>query len=304
MESSQEPRISNKSSGLVDWSCFLPTLPNVFLLILFILSLVMNGFLQPITKRGFFCNDPSIQYPIKMDTVSFKWLLVVALLIPSLVIRLLEKKMSKLLDKFAYKTSARWQRPSNVWLEVQEEEDERLMSTSNESSTPKRRLVINNDDESDLEEVEQERPTPRQLNESNSDIAEAKSATASSIGNRVSTKGTGSGEEVNFRSKDWKSDRKTFSDLQLFVFGFIATMFLTGVGKTTCGRFRPHFMARCKPDIDCNLPKNLHRYIEDFKCTDETLRLRDLSYISTSWPSGKLTLVSPSSIAIPLRIPD
>lgn len=53
----------------------------------------------------------------------------------------------------------------------------------------------------------------------------------------------------------------------LFGFGAFATILTTDVGKYTIGRLRPHFMSVCIPNINCSLPENQYKYIEDFFCT-------------------------------------
>lgn len=209
----------------------LPSPTCLFLVISFIISMLMNGGFSPLTKRGFFCSDTTIRYPIKSDTVSFKVLLAVAFVIPSIVIAFLQKKLSNLLSNRCHKISTRSRKDS-----------ENL--------------------------------------DSDKDLAEELMSTATNVQDGVSFKGV---------KPQAMSSSGQITDLKLFFFGFIATSFLTGVGKTTSGRLRPHFMARCKPDVDCALPANLYRYIDEFKCTDNTMRTRDYRYITTSWPSGMLS---------------
>lgn len=60
-----------------------------------------------------------------------------------------------------------------------------------------------------------------------------------------------------------------YNIFQVGVFGFGAatTVLVTDVAKYTIGRLRPHFMTLCVPDINCSLPENQFRYIENFTCT-------------------------------------
>jgi hypothetical protein len=247
---------------------------------------MMNGFFQPLTRRGFFCNDSSIRYPIRADTVSFKVLLVVALLIPSIVISYLERKLAKKLGNRVYKNGTRIRKNSDN-LHDDKEEAEGLMSTKTNDQV-KRRMVVNDDDELDIEAV------GRAIVDCDSKEIQDDSETVSSpvTNEHDTTTFIDKGSEVGFVNSrcGTKNSLCKFSYLQLFLFGFMATSFLTGVGKTTSGRLRPHFMARCKPDVDCGLSTNAHRYIEDFNCTAQNMRPRDLTYITTSWPSGKFAM--------------
>ena len=62
--------------------------------------------------------------------------------------------------------------------------------------------------------------------------------------------------------------------LQIGVFGFgaAATVLITDVAKYTIGRLRPHFVTLCAPNVNCNLPENQHRYIENYSCTSNISR--------------------------------
>lgn len=74
--------------------------------------------------------------------------------------------------------------------------------------------------------------------------------------------------------------------IRTMIFGACTNMWLTGICKIASGRLRPHFIDRCKPDIDCTARENLMRYIEDFNCTNFSKDSRSYYYITTSWPSG------------------
>ncbi|KAF4524297.1 hypothetical protein B566_EDAN005353 [Ephemera danica] len=69
----------------------------------------------------------------------------------------------------------------------------------------------------------------------------------------------------------------------VFCFGAACSQLTTDIAKYAIGRLRPHFMDICKPNIDCTLAENLHRYIEDFECMGtNTHRIHDsrLSFLS------------------------
>lgn len=65
----------------------------------------------------------------------------------------------------------------------------------------------------------------------------------------------------------------------VFCFGAACSHLTTDISKYVIGRLRPHFMDVCKPDIDCNLPENQHRYIENFDCLGtDAHKLHDMRY--------------------------
>lgn len=70
-----------------------------------------------------------------------------------------------------------------------------------------------------------------------------------------------------------------YSAIIVFGFGAACSQLSTDIMKYTVGRLRPHFFTVCKPLVDgvnfvdyCNEPsgKNLHRYILDFTCSDDS----------------------------------
>lgn len=234
---------------------------NIFLVIYIAFAILLNGGFSPITKRGFFCNDPTIQYPVKTDTISFKLLLVFALLLPMIVIKLCDKLLKGMIHS-SYVRSERRRKISDMQ-DDPTSTDQKLFEVRARIT---RRLVVNDDEDAEEEQnlckvCDSSDEEPRLVNQEKS------------IEKCVTKRSEG------------------FSDLQLFLFGFATTAFYTGVGKMTCGRLRPHFMQRCIPNISCSLPENQNRYIEDFECTNN-LRDRDVSYITTSWPSGKFAMTN------------
>ncbi|XP_024937690.1 putative phosphatidate phosphatase [Cephus cinctus] len=79
---------------------------------------------------------------------------------------------------------------------------------------------------------------------------------------------------------------KAYSKIGVFGFGAISTTLITDIAKYNIGRLRPHFMTACVPNVDCSLPENQHRYIEDFTCTATNVSARLLKEIRLSFPSG------------------
>lgn len=267
----------------------LPSSSSIIIFILLIVSLCMNGGLPPY-KRGFFCNDTSIQYPHKPDTCSFKLLLIIALFIPGVVIKFVEMKLARLINDSSLRPRSKSTQYS-IESSKESAEEETLMETTD---TVKRRVVVN-DADSDLEACDN---TPEPIEECD------KSQNGSGDVDRLNSDNSNSFKAKNGNDNGDKSVRqhaikfrlmmrqsickKKLSDVHIFTFGFTATAFLTGIGKMACGRLRPHFMQRCMPNIDCTLLHNTNRYIEDFECTNKLLRPRDYSYITSSWPSGKI----------------
>lgn len=244
---------------------------NVLLILYIILALLLNGGFVPLAKRGFFCGDSTIQYPVKTDTISFGLLLVISLFIPILFIRYCDVTLGKLflgtddisrIEKRRKISDCQNVSPGGSSARNGDKEDR-----------VKRRLVVNDDDD-----AQEEQNLCKVLDESGMEVEYApKSSTMMGL-----------------------QSSRNFTDTQLYLFGFATTALFTGIGKTTCGRLRPHFMQRCKPDIACGAVDNLHRYIYDFQCKNE-LRSRDITYISTSWPSGKYNSVNQLSDIFVLR---
>ncbi|XP_023940646.2 phospholipid phosphatase homolog 1.2 homolog [Bicyclus anynana] len=73
--------------------------------VLLIFALVESK-LFPGGKVGFRCNDPALSYPYTGDTVSWKWLMAITLLIPLLVMLIVERQRDKL--QIAKQNALRW----------------------------------------------------------------------------------------------------------------------------------------------------------------------------------------------------
>ncbi|XP_013193535.1 putative phosphatidate phosphatase [Amyelois transitella] len=85
---------------------------------------------------------------------------------------------------------------------------------------------------------------------------------------------------VNIPAWAWEA----YKVIGVFLFGCACQQLTTDIAKYTIGRLRPHFFDVCKPDIDCNLPENRWRYIEDFKCNGADEKL--MKEMRLSFPSG------------------
>lgn len=70
----------------------------------------------------------------------------------------------------------------------------------------------------------------------------------------------------------------------VFLFGCACQQLTTDIAKYTIGRLRPHFFDVCMPDIDCDLPVNRWKYIEDFNCLGDNDKLK--KEMRLSFPSG------------------
>lgn len=71
-----------------------------------------------------------------------------------------------------------------------------------------------------------------------------------------------------------------------FGFGAATTVLVTDIAKYTIGRLRPHFLTLCVPDVNCSLPENQYRYIENFSCTAQGISSKLLKEMRLSFPSG------------------
>ncbi|OXU27387.1 hypothetical protein TSAR_013851 [Trichomalopsis sarcophagae] len=87
-----------------------------------------------------------------------------------------------------------------------------------------------------------------------------------------------------FNIPSWMS--AAYAKIGMFGFGAAITVLTTDVAKYTVGRLRPHFLTICQPNIDCSLPQNQHRYIEDFECTASGVSKKLLKELRLSFPSG------------------
>lgn len=275
------------------WRRFVPSFTSIFLTIYIVVSLILNGGFSPFIKRGFFCNDSSINYPVKPDTVSFKWLIVIALIIPSIVVRFCDNRLATLSDNCGSplgnsrncRIMKRMRKKVSDSGEI-EAEEEKLMATTSEKV---KRRSVSNDNSSDNETINSE------TNHNNIDSEGEESNSFNRIPINSEAKEDGVDlvklkQPVAYKGKI--NNRIALSNLQLFLFGFGTTAFFTGIGKVTVGRLRPHFMARCAPRIHCFTSKN-HlevKYHENFECIND-LTQHEMSYITTSWPSGHASIM-------------
>jgi len=279
----------NKSKSFLHMA-FIPSIRTLSLVAFFAVGLLMNGDIKPMIRRGFYCDDSSIKYPYKQDTIDIKVLMFVALVVPGLLISICDRVLGRqvrnlmLTDKTKFSRKRRKVSDDGQLNGIEEagEEEHELIR---DQESVKRRHLQGNGVYSNCSDIQDE------------------------IGDRVALAQDESGEESDLEAfsrvpldakgeqQSNRSDRYLprvsrlsvahFSEFQLFFFGISVTMLFTGIGKIVCGRFRPHFLQRCQPDVDCTSKANTNRYIEDFACTNNNLRSRDFSYITTSWPSGK-----------------
>lgn len=280
------------SSGY--WRFFIPSLTTISLVVYFVMSLMMNGDIMPITKRGFFCDDTTIKYPFNKQTIPLRILMIFALVMPGSIIKLCDIIMinllkTKLQDRHKDGVINKRKKRRKISDEVNElnlEEEELLSSSTSDDKPIKRRQVLApiSDTDTDIDTVgESSASTNADFNHEDCDKEEEGDVT---LFTRIPLD---EGQDQLFKEQEISNNilRKHFSEFQLFFFGFSTTMLLTGIGKITLGRLRPHFFQRCQPDVDCSLPGNERRYIESFTCTNSGMGPRDYSYITTSWPSGE-----------------
>lgn len=251
------------------WRHFVTSLP---LLIVFILSLLMNGKFKPLAQRGFFCDDNSIRYPIKSDTIGMKTLFLFALFIPGLLIKFCDRTITRLADSY----NSRRRRKSSDAARL-DFEQETLIPHSNGRRRKQVGESSSNSRDSDQEAVDSTECKPS-TSESGSDFGEVELFNKASWDRNTEPLSGG---------QTWsKFDSNPFG-FRMFFFGLTTTLFFAGLGKLACGRLRPHFMQACNPDIDCSAKENSLKYIESFVCKNIAMDSPSFSYITTSWPSGK-----------------
>lgn len=241
----------------------------------------MNGDIKPITKRGFFCDDSSINYPHNKETVGLAMLMFVALVVPGLVIKFCDTSFNRLLKNsphqhiaFELGTIRKRRKVSDDNQELDAEEEELISSPD----TIKRRN-LDSTNESDLNISD-----PDKINGTGSEDDEVNLFTRVPLDSDSEQNSDKARRSSQITAKLFS---RSYGEFHLFFFGFSTTMLFTGIGKITCGRLRPHFIQRCQPNVDCSTAANSNKYIEEFACTNDQLRSRDFSYITTSWPSGK-----------------
>lgn len=272
----------NKWSLMTICSFIIPSSTSLILTLFLVGSLMINGWVRPIVRRGFFCGDSTINFPFKQETITFGTLLLIALFIPSLVIKLCDNQLHRLIESSSgcskLLPTCRRRKDSGATQHIDDvEENERLMSNA---AVVKRRNLVLNEDDSDYELIDAESSRDNQQRAESSDGD-------SQIFNQVSLDDDNNEENVHKTNGKIEILKQKYSETQLFIFGLATTMLFTGIGKLAGGRFRPHFMQRCQPDIDCSLEANANKYIDQFTCTNQQLRPKDFSYITTSWPSGE-----------------
>lgn len=289
MDNVENAKISVRTTSgtqiLAEWKRYIPSLTSILLLSYWMLSLLMNGDFHPFVKRGFFCDDSTINYPFKIDTVGIKTLLSAAVLVPALAIKYCDTKLRRLLQR---RRSLSMQTRSNSLPKKQRKisgevkdmdvEGERLINSdmTNNNDVKRRHNCLDASSKSDDESLAQDG------SDMNDDLVQVP-LDDSDKNERAQAEQFKEVIEAHYF-------RRKFGEAQLFIFGVATTMLFTGIGKMTVGRFRPHFLQRCQPDIDCSHKSNMYKYIEDFTCTNRNLRERDISYIATSWPSGHASL--------------
>lgn len=296
-------RDRNKFSLL---TTLIPSKTTISLIIMFIVCLMLNGDIKPITKRGFFCNDESLNHPYKKDTVDMKSLMFVGLILPCLLIKICDTLLcSRTINLRSGGSMFRIGKRRKISddVHVTSLEDEKFISTptlSEEDKTIIDESASDGSKDSNLRELNPKRPSDSDSDDNNSDKSVL-------LFSNVPLESDQEEERSKVGSKSRYLRRngilgRTFSESQLFLFGFCTTMFFTGIGKITLGRMRPHFMQRCQPNVDCSRVTNENKYIEEYTCTNPKLVPRDLSYITTSWPSGHAAVMFYSMLYVIIHL--
>lgn len=273
----------------------IPSKTSCLLAIMFVVCLLLNGDVKPFTKRGFFCDDTSLRYPYKKDTVGMKSLMFVGLILPCILIKICDTILRSRVSNSSRGTlngslfvSGKRRKISDV--QTKDVEDEELIRDSSEDI----KAVINESISSSYEDNSDS--NSRESNPKHTDDSDTNSDKSVLLFTSVPLDSDGERERTKTTVRSRFARRNmilgnTFNELQLFLFGFCTTMLFTGIGKVTLGRMRPHFMQRCQPNVDCSLEVNEKKYIGEYNCTNPHLAPRDFSYITTSWPSGHAAIM-------------
>lgn len=246
---------------------------EIVLIIYVILALALNGAIKPF-KRGFFCDDTSIRYPVKDDTIKFVVLAFICLFTPWLCFEICDKRLRSAMQAKSRKYSYKMERKNDVdgqkiiehkALLHQDQSIKRRSITNISSSSQDDDDEINVADDSDY--IDEYHPGKIR------GVEQASTDHAGQIG-----------------------------IYKIYIFGLATTIWLTGLGKTFTGRMRPHFYERCKPDVDCTMNVHKNVYIENFHCTEIADDSLAYVYITTSWPSGHASIVFYSMIYLIIYI--
>lgn len=246
----------------------------------------MNSGLAPSIRRGFFCSDSSIRYPFKPDTIGVKALFSISLILPAIAIKFCDVFIKRLCAEYIFNRSRKRQDITDIKAELNDKltsENEQLLFESNNQQ--KRKQLLVNEDESDRVGLRSDT-----ISQSAEDHVDGDSDDLEKFSHVSLSSETEGPNDLD------SSLTKPFGDCNLFLFGYCVTMFLSGLGKMSAGRLRPHFFSRCIPNVDCKSVNNMETYIEEFKCTNSHLKPRDYTYITTSWPSGHAAVMFYSMI--------
>lgn len=80
-------------------------------------------------------------------------------------------------------------------------------------------------------------------------------------------------EFLGFKIPKWLVN--VYCVIGVFAFGAACSQLITDIMKYMVGRLRPHFFHICKPNVDCTLSANLHKYITNYTCTNGNYKAGD-----------------------------
>lgn len=304
----------------------IPSFSTSLLIVCFIFVMILNGGIAPRAKRGFFCDDTSINYPANTDTIGLKTLMLFAVALPTIIIKVCDTNLKNALknyitgdanlrDKFMKHRKKGWEngkeKESNNNSEYEQKKaivDPILAQSSSDNMS---RRVINAEPDVEFEPVMDKDFDADDVEINDSDCGDEFDLNVEhdedvTLFTRIPLDEEKERQELErARLMRWircEYLHRKFTDLQIFLFGCITTMLITGISKVTTGRLRPHFLQRCQPDIDCTLPMNANRYIEDFICKNVKPGSLEMSYITTSFPSGHAAMMFYSMIYLSFHL--
>lgn len=249
---------------------------SFFLIVYVILALALNGAIKPFS-RGFFCDDMSIRYPVKHDTIKFPVLALICLLVPWLCFRICDMKLRNLSIVKARHNS--FKSKSKDDLTSQQIVKQKALLQSNQEI--KRRPIMNTSSSSQNTDDDNSIGARIELSSSHDVLPDA---------------------AITIKDIDSPVVVERIGIYKIYIFGLATTIWFTGLGKVMTGRMRPHFFERCKPDVNCTLNVQRNIYIEKFNCSNIVDNSYDYFYITTSWPSGHASIAFYSMIYLIIYI--
>lgn len=252
-------------------------------LLYFAISVLLIANVVDSPKRGFFCNDISIGYPSKHETIGVKTLFLFALICPYIIIMFFDTILNSLLIKTQKKLNSK---PSQTEIDKYDKDVSKSSRRQEKEDEDSNVFVAKS-----IKRCELFKSNDTETGSSSNSFSRSNSFSSSDSLIKRNENNYCSIEEHSIDiiiRKPIKKSNIDQGEVSIFLFGFSTTMFITGIGKISVTSFRPNFLDYCKPNVNCSNQNMSSFYIESFVCTNSIMTNADFAYISSSWPSGKL----------------